>query len=340
MSAWTYTKGLHQVGTNTHAYLIPDGDWGWSNSGLVEDSGQTLLVDTLFDLKLTGEMLDCMADAVPAAAKIGILVNSHADADHTFGNQLVSGARIITSQAAANEFYKVLPSQIHQIVVNADALGEGGRYIAEKMGRDRFDFSNITLTGPSETFDRNLCVKVGNKEVNLHNVGPAHTAGDTLVHVIQDRVVFTGDLIFMGVHPAIWDGAIEGWISACDTILAMDIDVVVPGHGPITDKAGVRTFREYLVMFKDATRARFDAGLSVLDAALDIVLSPPFNEWKSPERIAGNVNFLYRSFGGNEMASNQLELFALMSRYVGRKSECSAGKHTPGCGHNHLQAGT
>src|SRR3546814_7866865 len=73
------------------AYVQPDGSWGWSNTGLIVDGDQTLLVDTLFDLKLTGQMLTAMRDAVPAAARIGTLVNTHANGDHTFGNSLVEG---------------------------------------------------------------------------------------------------------------------------------------------------------------------------------------------------------------------------------------------------------
>ncbi|TMD63164.1 MAG: MBL fold metallo-hydrolase, partial [Chloroflexi bacterium] len=48
-SAAGFTKGLHELGNGHYAYLQPDGSWGWSNSGLVTDAGQSLLVDTLFD---------------------------------------------------------------------------------------------------------------------------------------------------------------------------------------------------------------------------------------------------------------------------------------------------
>ena len=67
MAKWQFTKGLHDVGNGCHAYLQPDGGWGWSNAGLIVDGDKSLLVDTLFDLKLTREMLATMRDAVPAA---------------------------------------------------------------------------------------------------------------------------------------------------------------------------------------------------------------------------------------------------------------------------------
>lgn len=331
-----YAKGLFQVGANTYAYVQPDGIWGMSNAGLIVDGDQTMLVDTLMDLRLTNEMLTTMADAIPASRKIDILVNSHADIDHTYGNQLVKGARIVASQGTAEEFFKVTPEYLLKLVTTDDS--EGGRYIAEKMGTHLFDYSDIVLTPPTETFDRETTLMVGNKEVRLLNVGPAHTSGDTIIHSVQDRVVFTGDLLFLGVHPAIWAGSLEGWIAACDTMLALDIDTVVSGHGPVTDKKGLETFRTYLVTIRDETRKRFDAGLSVEEAAFDIALSPPYDEWISPERMVGTVNYLYRTFGSAETINDFVGIFAALSRYAKRKEKLAMETghvHTASCGHVH-----
>ena len=67
MAKWQYTNGLHELGNGCYAYLQPDGTWGYSNSGLIVDGAETLLVDTLMDLKRTRDMLDSMRAAVPAA---------------------------------------------------------------------------------------------------------------------------------------------------------------------------------------------------------------------------------------------------------------------------------
>ncbi len=85
MAKWQFTKGLHDIGNGCWAWLQPNGGWGWSNAGLITDGEASLLVDTLFDLKLTGEMSDGMRQSVPQAASIGVLVNTHANGDHTFG---------------------------------------------------------------------------------------------------------------------------------------------------------------------------------------------------------------------------------------------------------------
>ncbi len=93
---------LSEVADGVWAWRGGDGSWGWSNAGLVSCSdAPPLLVDTLFDVRLTASMLAAMRVAVPAAAAIGTVVNTHANGDHCYGNQLVSGASIVASRAAA-----------------------------------------------------------------------------------------------------------------------------------------------------------------------------------------------------------------------------------------------
>src|SRR5438477_1815291 len=103
MQTRRFTRGLHDVGSGCFAWLQPDGGWGLSNAGLVVDCDQALLVDTLFDLPLTRQMLTVMRAAVPAAAHIGTVVNTHFHPDHTGGNALLEGATIVASRAAMEE---------------------------------------------------------------------------------------------------------------------------------------------------------------------------------------------------------------------------------------------
>src|ERR1700754_937452 len=257
MPTTTYSKGLHDVGSSVYAYLQPDGGWGWSNAGLIVDGEQTLLVDTLFDLRLTREMLDAMKAAVPAAAAIDVLVNTHGDADHTFGNQVVGGAEIVASARAAEEMVGgISPEVLEQIVAAAPTLGVAGEYFTRAFGA--FDFTDVRVVPPTRTFTRELSLTVGDTAVELIELGPAHTGGDAVVHVPSQRVVFSGDVLFSGVHPVVWDGSVGGWIEACERLLALDVDAIVPGHGPISGKDEVRALRDYLMYVEAAAVAGFD----------------------------------------------------------------------------------
>jgi glyoxylase-like metal-dependent hydrolase (beta-lactamase superfamily II) len=131
----------------------------------------------------------------------------------------------------------------------------------------------------------------------LIEVGPAHTRGDVLVHVPQDRIVYTGDIAFIGGHPIVWAGPVGNWIKACDLILSWDVETVVPGHGPITDKNGIRALRDYFAYIHTEAKKRFDAGMSYDEAARDIALDK-YADWLDPERVVVNVITCYREFSG------------------------------------------
>lgn len=309
--ATQYRKGLHDLGNGIFAYLQPDGSWGWSNAGLIVDGEESLLVDTLFDLHLTQTMLDEMRAAVPAARNIGTLVNTHANGDHCWGNEMVDGAEIIASRSSAEEMEEVPASLLHGMMQAAPDMGELGDYLTRIFGP--FDFSGIRTTLPTRTFERELSLNVGDKAVALIEVGPAHTRGDVLIHVPADRTVFTGDILFVEGHPIIWAGPVRNWIRACERIMAMDVETVVPGHGPLTDKAGVRAVRDYLVYIASEARKRFDAGMSSFEAAQDIALDD-YDSWGDGERIAVNVHTLYREFSGDDSPTDIVALFTQMAR--------------------------
>src|SRR5262249_24894704 len=150
-----------------------------------------------------------------------------------------------------------------------------------------FDFRGIKLTPPTETFEGRLELDVGGTKVELIEVGPAHTKGDVLVHVPKARVAFTGDILFIGMHPIIWEGPVENWIRACDRLLELDVDVIVPGHGPITNKEGVRRTKEYWESLLAAARDGKRAGASADEIARELYRKG-FDGWTEASRLAVN----------------------------------------------------
>jgi len=310
MNKWTYTKGLHDLGNSVYAYLQPNGTWGWSNAGLVTDGEASLLIDTLYDLRLTQEMLNTMRQATAAAAQIDMVVNTHANGDHCYGNQLVADAQIIASEHTAEEMSEVPPQMMAGLLRLAPGLGQLGEYVSRIYGP--FDFNNIALTLPNKTFTGKLTLKVGDKIVELVEVGPAHTRGDTLIHVPADRVVFTGDILFTGIHPVMWNGPIGNWIRACDLILAMDVETIVAGHGPITDKKGVAELKGYLEYIYHEACTRYEAGMPAFAAAKDISMDR-YASWKDGERLAVTVASIYRELSGTQADPDRVSLFSQMA---------------------------
>ncbi|MEJ1967640.1 MAG: MBL fold metallo-hydrolase [Rhizomicrobium sp.] len=305
----SYEPGVAGFGNGCFAYLQPDGGWGFSNAGLVTDGGAALLVDTMFDTAHTRAMLDGFARV--SRAPIGTLVNTHHNGDHCYGNGCVEGCEIVATAGAAEAMRHETPQGLAQLMKAAPRLGLMGEYLVHCFGD--FDFENCSVRAPDTTFTGTASRMVGSKRVDLIEVGPAHTGGDALVHVPADRTLFSGDILFIGGHPIVWAGPVSNWIAACETIAAMDVETIVPGHGPVTDKTGVARVRDYLVYVRDAARQRYDAGLGALEAARSIALDD-FAGWGDAERIAVNTATLYREFGAQDAPSDAATLFGWMAQ--------------------------
>jgi len=305
----SYEAGVRALGNGAFAYLQPDGGWGFSNSGLVTDGGEALLVDTMFDFPHTRAMLDGFARATPA--KIRTLVNTHQNGDHWFGNKLVEGAEIVATERASKAMAHETPDLLAGFMKAAPGLGLTGEYFLHCFGR--FDFAGAEPKLPDTTFTGRLTRHVGAKAVELIEVGPAHTGGDAIVHVPADRTIFTGDILFINGHPILWAGPVGNWIEACNMIIGLDAEIVVPGHGPVTDKHGVARVRDYLVYIRDEARKRYDAGVTPFEAARSIALDD-YAGWGDAERIAVNTATLYREFGDASAPSDAATLFGWMAQ--------------------------
>jgi len=329
-------SGLRDLGNDTWAWIAADRTWGWSNAGLIAGRSQALLVDTLFDLALTREMLAAMRAVVPAAARIETVVNTHANGDHCWGNQLLGGAEIIASRQSAAEMVELPPKQVAALMKAAKvacAVGPLRAPLSKLLGAlglelmadlltaapfvsrifAPFAFDSIELVPPTRTFDGRLQLSVGDRAVELIEVGPAHTSGDIIVHVPGDRVVFTGDILFVDAHPIIWEGPASSWIRACDRIIDLDPAVVVPGHGPLTELGAVRRIKAYLEQLSTAARRLHEQGASEADALAEIARDG-FDGWSDRERLAVNVATIYRELRGETYRPNTVASFAVMAR--------------------------
>ncbi|MFI6600726.1 fumarylacetoacetate hydrolase family protein [Nonomuraea sp. NPDC050536] len=315
-AAVPYTRGLHEVGDRVWAWLLPDGGYGMSNAGLVAGHGASLLVDTLYDLPLTTEMLAAMS-GITAANPLTHAVLTHANGDHTHGGQLLGqDVRVVAAEGTAREMRTEIPPEMTRMLQVADLGPVMSPYLRERFAA--FDFSGITLRTPDETFQGRLTLDVGGREVHVFDLGPAHTEADSVVHVPDAGVLFAGDLLFIGCTPIVWAGPIAGWIDACDRMLALDPAVVVPGHGPVTDQDGIRDVRGYLSYVSEQAEAAHAKGLDFKEAAFGIDLGE-YATWLDAERVVVNLYQRYRELDPGRPAVDRIPLMALMAEWAARR---------------------
>ena len=312
MSAIEFNKGLMKLNEGVWAYLQPDGSWGLSNAGLVAQNGESLLIDTLYDVDLTGEMLSALRSVAPEADSIDYLVNTHDNGDHWFGNMAAEAREIISSEACARAMAAFPPKIMADILKAAPTMGKLGEFLIRCFSR--YNFEGLEPVLPTRTFTRELSLKVGGLEVNLIEVGPCHTGGDVIVHIPAARAVFAADVLFIGGHPIMWAGPVGNMIKAIDKIINLDPEYIVPGHGPVTDVQGAAALKQYWEYYSNEAKKRFDRGMTSQEAARDIPLGE-YSSYLDPERIILNVNVLYKEFSGDPAPVNPVEQLGFMAEW-------------------------
>jgi cyclase len=271
-------------------------------------------VDTLFDIPLTREMLDAMRP-VTQAKPIDAAVNTHGNGDHCFGNGALPGETPIYATTRAVAEMHEEPPELLRTLLMTDLGPELNEFADRIFGP--FQFEGLEARLPSDTFEGRLQLTVGDRELELIEVGPAHTAGDAIIHVPDAATVFTGDILFSGGTPIMWAGPVGNWIAACDLIAGLGARTLVPGHGPVTDGDGVLEIKRYLEHVRQQARPLFDAGVTARDAADEIELGE-FADWTAPERIVQNVEELYGEFDPDRTAASTIEVFQRMARWAKR----------------------
>lgn len=300
---------LARIATDVYACLQPDRGLGTSNSGLI-DRGGGLVVDTFWDLPHTRALIETYGRVWKTPARR--VVNTHRNGDHCWGNQLFPEAEIIGHRRCAADFERERP-ELMQRLRSATASDDPGLASFARQLAD-WDFSGIELRPPTTVFDDRLTLDLEGVRVELIHVGPAHTAGDVVVHLPAARVVFTGDVLFRLCTPIGWEGTFERWMAALDGIVALDPAVIVPGHGPLCGVEGPREMKAYLAYVRSEAARAFAAELPVLDAARRIDLGP-YAGWTEPERIVFQIERAYRELRGEpyDAAMDVFGLFRAMT---------------------------
>jgi hypothetical protein len=163
------------------------------------------------------------------------------------------------------------------------------------------ELADVRLTEPDLRYDERLDIDLGDHVATLRAHGPAHTTGDATV-LVDDRVLFTGDLVETRMFPITpyfppHDTDVDPgrWIGVLDELIALRPDVVVPGHGEITDLGTVRAVRDYL-RHVTAEVARMHAAGATLDdttATIERDAHERWPDWQNPEWIGFAVRVLY-----------------------------------------------
>jgi glyoxylase-like metal-dependent hydrolase (beta-lactamase superfamily II) len=102
---------------------------------------------------------------------------------------------------------------------------------------------------PALAFTDRMEIDLGDRKIELIYLRPSHTDGSIMVYLPDKKVLFAGDILSTNYHPFIGDGNIEEWIKTLDYIMTMDVEKIIPGHGPLSNKKDIEDMKNYLIAF-------------------------------------------------------------------------------------------
>jgi cyclase len=213
------------------------------------------------------------------------VINSHFHGDHHFGNPPFKalGATFVAQKETARLMEKVQPKE----------LARRGNFFKSRG----FDPSEVRLILPDVTFDSEMTIKLGGREVRLAYLGPGQQAGDTFVFFPHARMVFTTGMFGPRSMPNMaFTPSVENWIKLLDQLAAMDVDKILPAHGDVSTGKDVK---ELAAMVADeyATVQDAIAKGTTLDEALRTVKLPQYKDWRNYNRLEGEIRALYELIG-------------------------------------------
>ncbi len=273
--------GLQEVAPGAWAMILsiigPEG--GGPNAGFIVAADEVIVIDSLISLGAAQELLGQIKSVT--GREPTFLINTHSHGDHVIGNQVFAPpAKIIAQENVRDVLLREGRSIIDRTAQTRPALAEG--------------LKAARIIIPDITYKNHMTLHFGRSTIDLIHLGRAHTLGDTIAYLREEKVLYAGDLLFNHIFPPIF-GDSGGWIAAIEQVEAMDIKTIVPGHGFVCTKQEITDLKYFLVELRHQVKKCRDRKLNKEEALSEIDMGV-YRSWPHQERLALDVDQLYKEF--------------------------------------------
>lgn len=290
---------LFELADGVYAAIEKENKTG-SNAGIIDLGDSTVIFDTFLNLDAAKELNIAAQQLTGRAASY--IINSHGHTDHFVGNCLFSktAAIISTEQVrdiiakgrmefeAEKDQYPPRIREIYAELKSGKPIDNKANLYNELQFLENLAKPGVELSVPDVTIKTEMILHGSKRSLHLKTFDMAHSPGDMIGYLPEDKICFMGDLLSNNGHAWLGSGSPEGFIEALEEILKYHICDFVPGHGALSGRADVLAQIQYinemihLVKNKDSNQVE---DYSIND------LSPMFREWRSL-CFSWNINFL------------------------------------------------
>lgn len=254
---------------------------GLTNAGIIIGDDGVLLIDSL---RVPSFGRDLIADVKKLTDKpIRYVVDTHSHWDHSWGNEEFPDSTIIGHANARAEMLDVEAQRwwLDRVVTANDPWSEEAK--------------TVTITPPDLTFEDQMSLYFGGRQIDLLYFGRAHTSGDIFIHLPDDGLLFTGDVAQDGGVPFMQDGYLKDWVATDNRLAEVPCEQFMAGHGPVGEPAALGEARDFIVALVDGVEAGIADGRDRDTTAADVTASMTerFGGWRGFERVEESAAYAY-----------------------------------------------
>jgi len=249
------------------------------NTAIIENADGVMVVDTHSKPSAARVIIERLREMTKKPVRY--VVNTHFHWDHWHGNEAYPAAypdaEIVTNQITRDAMLKKglkriqdhvrqVPGEIAKLKADIQAASPSQRgkletdlrlaesYLAEVRG--------LKPALPTIAFEKTMKLYRRDREIHLLHLGRAHTEGDVFVYLPKEKVVITGDAM-IGWTPYMGDGYPEDWAGTLDNLAQLDFTHIIMGHGDVTGREWLNTFRSYVADMVEAVRTEAATGATL-----------------------------------------------------------------------------
>jgi len=283
------------------------------NSAIIDLGNYTLIFDTFLTPKAAVDLKYAAEELTGRPASF--VVNSHFHYDHWLGNQVFDERtsilaskltrELIMNQAApARKILMRHPDEYKLEVQRLESLFQRTRGIDQRKDlntqmawyQSQLEaFPSIRFRFPDHTFDSHLTIHGSQRRVELLSLGHGHTAGDAFLVLPKEKIAFMGDLLYVERHPLLSDSNPTGWLEIIQSVEEMELETLVPGHGPIGGNADITKLRLYIQSLEKSVNKALKKGRT-LQEIKRLRIPIKFRSWPDPwgrYKFEKNLEFFF-----------------------------------------------
>lgn len=300
---------LELIGDGVYAAIHKPGGQAIGNGGFVDLGEEVLVFDSFLSVAAASDLKNAISELT--GKPVRWVVNSHSHNDHIRGNQVfVPEASILGTPEIrdyllehgykeAVEEQSFAPGRMAVFQHNLNEAETEAEIQDAKMWLGYFEamvesYPILEITPPDVVFNDTMTIYGSNRTVTLIEFQHGHMESDIVLYLPEDKILFTSDLVFIGMHPYLADGDPSVLRQTLSELIEWPVSIVVPGHGEVGKKEDIQAMITYIDMVSRLAETIKMQDRNPDETGIDDI-PEPYRDWQFPSFFHTNLKFLYES---------------------------------------------